>query len=186
MNKIPTLFQRDPDNRSRVLDAVTPGCEWVMNGEGKPTRKLDGTCMRLDDAGAWWARREVKPGKLPPIGFEPVEIDPVTGKTFGWEPVEQSPFVKFWQEAQGSILGMLPGTYELVGPKVNGNPERLHGHHLVRHAIIQPITDPRAFSGQADQLKALVTDLHQTLGWEGIVWHHHDGRMAKLKARDVA
>lgn len=21
-------------------------------------------------------------------------------------------------------------------------------------------------------------------GWEGIVWHHPDGRMAKLKARD--
>ncbi len=22
-------------------------------------------------------------------------------------------------------------------------------------------------------------------GWEGIVWHHPDGRMAKLKARDL-
>jgi hypothetical protein len=22
-------------------------------------------------------------------------------------------------------------------------------------------------------------------GWEGVVWHHPDGRMAKLKARDL-
>ena len=28
--------------------------------------------------------------------------------------------------------------------------------------------------------------LHEAHGWEGLVYHHPDGRMAKMKARDVA
>ena len=34
MNKIPTLFVRDSaTNRKHVLNEVTPGCEWVLDGE---------------------------------------------------------------------------------------------------------------------------------------------------------
>lgn len=58
MQKIPTMFVRDPDNMRYVIDEVTPGCEWVLAGEGTPTRKYDGTCVMFDGA-EWWARREV-------------------------------------------------------------------------------------------------------------------------------
>src|ERR1700679_1790969 len=98
MRKIPTLFVRDPTNRKYVLPEVTPGCQWVLDGEGVATRKFDGTCVMLDADKAWWARREVKDGKEPPPGFETVDHDDVTGKMVGWEPAKQSSFPKYLAE----------------------------------------------------------------------------------------
>lgn len=181
MKKIPTLFARDWNgDRRYVLNQVTPGCEWVAAGEGTPTRKFDGTCVIFKD-GAWWARREVKPGKSTPPGFVVVETDPETGKTVGWEPAVQSGFWKWLAEADAGLGGgerpLDGGTYELVGPKVNGNPEGYSEHVLVEHAEADRLTGaPRDFDGLAKWLHA-----HR---FEGIVWHHPDGRMCKIKRRD--
>lgn len=180
MKKIPTLFKRDPDDRAHVLPEVNPGCEWVLAGEGEPTRKFDGTCVLLDDKGEWWARREVKPGKTPPADYVPVMTDEVTGKTMGWEPIGQSPFAKFHAEALDGH-DPRPGTYELVGPKVNGNPEREPRHRLVEHATAERITVPEL---TFDGIRAVVLAAAEADGCEGLVWHHPDGRMAKIKARD--
>ncbi len=195
MQKIPTLFVRDSENRKYVLPEVNPGCEWVIQGEGKPTRKIDGTCVRLTNDGLWWFRREIKVDKTIPLGFVPVEVDEVTGKIVGWEPAENSGFKKWLDEALShGLAGYLsvpqsieptppPGTYELIGPKINGNPEGVKfGHLLVAHgyeayndrSIIEAC--PRTFED--------LRDFMQNLEWEGIVWHHPDGRMAKLKRRD--
>jgi len=185
MQKIPTLLQRNPDDRAHVTDAVTPGCEWVLAGEGVATRKYDGTCVMLDDDGQWWARREVKPGKASPAGFIEVNVDEVTGKRMGWEPIAQSSFAKFHAEALVTAAPAVPGTYELVGPKINGNPEGTTAHALVSHADAESFRTagvPRT----VPDLVALVAAVGRTGGWEGIVWHHPDGRMAKLKARDLA
>lgn len=182
MQKIPTLFERDEADRRHVTDVVTLGCEWVLAGEGIATRKYDGTCVMLDEGGRWWARREVKPDKAAPANYVLVNLDETTGKAMGWEPIEQSSFAKAF--ADTARAGFQPGTYELVGPKVNGNPEGFDGHALVRHADAETFGvtgHPRL----ADDLKALVAAVGRT-GWEGIVWHHPDGRMAKLKARDLA
>lgn len=183
MRKIPTLFVRDENDRRYVTDEVTPGCEWVLAGEGVATRKYDGTCMMLDEDGEWWARREVKPGKKAPENFVAQQTDETTGKTVGWEPVAQSPFAKFHAEALGNPYERRHiGTYELVGPKVNGNPERAEGHELIWHKDAETFGAtgvPRIY----DDLRKLVLALAKD-GWEGIVWHHPDGRMAKLKARD--
>jgi hypothetical protein len=181
MRKIPTLFVRDPENRANVLDEVTPGCEWVLEGEGKATRKYDGTCMMLDTDGKWWARREVKPGKLPPLTYVYDNFDEVTGKTQGWEPVAQSPFAKFHAEAVHFSFPYPPGTYELIGPKVQGNPEKVKKHMLIAHAAAQPV---RLAPDLHDAPKMWVRYLSED-GWEGVVWHHPDGRMAKLKAKDL-
>lgn len=177
MQKIPTLFQRDPDDMRRVTQEVNPAAAWVLDGEGVATRKYDGTCMMLDVDGVWWSRREVKPGKTPPAGYVAVETDSNTGKTMGWEPAEQSAFAKFWREALATEAPQLAGTYELIGPKINGDPEQAGLHVLVRHEAAQLLHDvPRDFDG-------LVKWLADFEG-EGIVWHHPDGRMAKLKRRD--
>ncbi|WP_018684286.1 hypothetical protein [Actinokineospora enzanensis] len=103
MRKIPTLFQRDPDDRAHVLPEPHPDCRWVLAGEGMPTRKFDGTCVLLDEDGVWWARREVKPGKQAPDGYRPVETDQVTGKTMGWEPIGRSAFAKYFTEALADL-----------------------------------------------------------------------------------
>lgn len=190
MNKIPTLFVRNPDDRRHVLNEVTPGCEWVLAGEGVPTRKYDGTCVMYDGA-AWWARREVKPRKEIPTGYQIVQHDEVTGKLVGWEPIGQSSFAKYHAEAleaaddaeypEGYHPGPWPvGTYELIGPKVNGNPERCEVHELVAHEHAAVAQVPaRSFAALRDTVLRLAGE-----GWEGLVFHHSDGRMAKLKARD--
>ena len=184
MEKIPTLFRRDPDDLKRVLTEVNPGCEWVLAGEGVATCKFDGTCVQLDDGGRWWARREVKPGKAAPDGFAAVMTDETTGKTVGWEPVEQSGFAKWHAQALAEHDGepFAPGTYELCGPKVNGNPEAYVLHVLVAHATAPTAVEldyPLTFDAARDAVLAL-----REQGVEGIVWHHPDGRMAKLKGRD--
>src|SRR5512142_1787630 len=102
MRKIPTLFLRDPADMRRVTRDVHPDCAWVLAGEGVATRKYDGTCVRLDGAGRWYARREVKPGRTAPPGFEPVQTDPATGKTVGWEPAAQSAYARYVAEALGA------------------------------------------------------------------------------------
>src|SRR5262245_23803281 len=113
MEKIPTLFERDWDgDRSRVLDQIHPGCEWAVEGFGVPTRKYDGTCVMFDGS-YWWARREVKPGKEMPPLFKQVSYDEETGKSVGWEPIEQSPFAKFHAEA---VDAWAIDGHELIGP----------------------------------------------------------------------
>jgi hypothetical protein len=179
MQKIPTLFARNPDDRRHVLTQVTPGCEWVLAREGTATRKYDGTCVMFNVRSNWWARREVKPGKKTPPNYTPISTDSVTGKTVGWEPIEQSSFAKYFDEAQDVHRGWPVGTYELCGPKINGNPEALERHTLIRHATaetVAPEFDVRTYEGIADFLSR-----HH---WEGIVYHHPDGRRAKIKTRD--
>lgn len=178
MKKIPTLFVRTEDRRY-VTDQVTPGCEWVLAGEGRATRKYDGTCVLIDDDGVCWTRREVKPGKNPPPGWDEVDHDDVTGKRVGWVPFVQSPFESILTDLFCSGRGddLRPGTYELVGPKINGNPEYFDRHTLVRHGSgLQLLAVPLFYDGLADYLRSLP--------YEGIVWHHPDGRMVKLKRRD--
>lgn len=203
MRKIPTLFKRDPDDMRHVLPEVTPGCEWVLAGEGVATRKYDGTCVALlsvvtaaQCAGfagereyEWFARREVKPGKQPPANFVPVEHDETTGKTVGWEPISQSPFAKFHAEALGNMVEQLTAaemeatTYELCGPKINGNPEGYPQHELIRHNGAETYEiDPADLT--FERLAMLMRSLESHA--EGIVWHHPDGRMAKLKVRDFS
>jgi hypothetical protein len=191
MKKIPTLFQRD-ETRRYMTDVVTPGCEWVLAGEGRATRKFDGTCVlitRMVGEVAVMVRREVRPGAEAPPHFVEVDVDEVTGKQFGWEPYARSGFAKFILEALG-VNGdddypdpecWPEGTYELCGPKINGNPERYDRHVLVKHGMEgAPLgTNARTY----EELRTVLTGPAYD-GYEGIVWHHPDGRMAKLKRRD--
>lgn len=181
MQKIINLFQRNYGGDLLVRNEVVPGAEWVLAGEGIATRKWDGTCCLIRD-GKLYRRHEVKPGKKPPPNLVPAtEPDPVTGKQQGWLPVSAGPDDEWhragWQRACAEYGGQLPdGTYELVGPHINGNPDGFehetlipHGRHLIPDA-------PRTFA-----------ELRQWFAGrniEGIVWHHPDGRMVKIKTRD--
>ena len=177
MKKIPTLFERDwTGDRSRVIPVVNPACAWVMAGEGVATRKIDGTCCLIRD-GRLHKRFETK--NNPPPDFEEVAFDTETGKRFGWRPVGEGPEDRWHREALAACPGLPDGTYELIGPKVQGNPEASDTHTLVRHsteALAFADPPPRNFEG----LRAWLTERDV----EGIVFHHPDGRMAKIKGRD--
>lgn len=174
MKKIPTMFIRNPDNRRYVLPDVTPGCEWVLDGEGAATRKWDGTCVMFDGED-WWARREVKPDSTPPHGWVEADFDETTGKRIGWEPAEQSSFWKFLSEAiEGFTRGR--GTYELCGPKINKNPEGFGHHVLLPHGSELFELGDRSYESIREALRDSAA--------EGIVFWHPDGRKAKIKRRD--
>lgn len=177
MKKIPTIYLRDENDRSHVTDEINPECQWVFDGEGVATRKYDGTCVKIDRYGYTWTRREVKDGKNPPPSFELEDYDDVTGKKFGWVPAFYSPFYRFLAEAQKNQPGLEAGTYELIGPNINGNPEKADHHTLVRHG------EAKLFVGGPIDIPTFIEDCRRS-GFEGIVWHHPDGRMAKLKVRD--
>lgn len=187
-DKIPTALVRDPENRTKVLPEITPGCEWVFAGEGVPTRKWNGTCVMLDDNGKWWARREVKPGKTPPENYMPINFDEVTGKTQGWEPIEQSSYYKYFLEALDWYTWtdeVFRGeTYELLGPKINGDPD-LFGYHTLRKHDDAPVLEELNFAFPPQTVMIALEVLCEREGIEGVVWHHPDGRMAKLKVRDL-
>jgi hypothetical protein len=189
MQKIPTLFMRDWDgNPKHVTRNPNPECAWVFDGEGTPTIKWDGTCVMLDEQGAWWARREVKPGKADPPDFVLIEEDAETGKRMGWEPIGQSSFARWHGEAVAGAVAVdiemhfEAGMYELLGPKVNGNPDGFEAHVLMRHgwAPLRMREDVKTAPRDYDGLAAWLAERP----YEGVVWRHPDGRMAKLKRRD--
>lgn len=181
MKKIPTLFERDWEgDKSRVLDRIHPGCEWVQSGEGVATRKLDGTCCLVRD-GTLLKRRELRDGDTIPPDFEEADRDPETKKIIGWVPVGDGPEDKWHREAHERgvrTLGYMgEGTYELLGPKIQGNPENYSIHVLMPHSLAEIFFDaPRTF----DDLRGWLTDRDI----EGLVFHHPDGRMAKIKQKD--
>lgn len=173
MKKIPTVFLRDMSAQPAVVTKTwRPECEWVRDGEGAPTVKNDGTCC-LVRGGALFKRREMRSEQMPPPGFELVDLDEETGKSVGWVPVTDSPDDKWHREA---FQGEPDGTYELMGPKVQGNKGGFPKHMLVRHGTEHVQANPRTFEE--------VRDFLQGRHMEGIVWHHPDGRMAKVKRRD--
>jgi len=139
------------------------------------TRKIDGTCCLIRD-GKVYKRRELRQMDVAPPDFEEVDTDELTMKRIGWVPVGDGPDDRWYRDAMAAGIDGYEGTYELVGPKVQGNPEGFGEHRFVRHGSMFEPDVPRTFDGLRDYLDG--RDI------EGIVFHHHDGRMAKIKGRD--
>jgi hypothetical protein len=75
MKKIISLFQRNYEGNRKVRDEVTPGAQWVIDGEGKATRKWDGLAVLVKD-GVVFRRYDAKTGRTPPAGFIPAQPSP--------------------------------------------------------------------------------------------------------------
>jgi hypothetical protein len=175
VNKIPTIFLRNPENRKEVLNQWNFLCDWVLYGEGVATRKYDGACCLIKN-GKLFKRREFKKGKPIPRGFIQVEADKVTGNIIGWIEVDKNNLEDQWHRAAFKE-GLSDGTYELLGPKIQGNHEKLTEHILLKHSDAEQFVNvPRSIEGIQIWLKD--KDI------EGLVFHHPDGRMAKIKKRD--
>lgn len=178
MKKIPSVWQRgeafEPGLAKKLgkpyVNIVTPGCEWVLAGEGVATRKWDGTAVLVKD-GKCFARYDCKKGKTPPPGFiHAQDPDEHTGHWPGWIPPE-GPAYQWIREAFSNSGPLSDGTYEALGPKIQGDAESMGRHCLVRHGDLAHADAPREF----EALRAWLAPLDI----EGVVFHHHDGRMAK-------
>lgn len=181
MKKMPTLFKREYGKYGKAVDAVTPGCEWVIQGEGVATEKVDGAACAIID-GKLFRRYDACPkkGRKPPLMGIPCqpEPDPITGHWPFWvECIRGIPSDQHFLRAYDSTPWCREdGTYEAVGLHFQGNPYGLDDDFLEKHGRIKYPDCPRDFEGLYDFLCA-----HEI---EGIVWHRGNGDMAKIKRTD--
>ncbi|WP_343604827.1 DUF5565 family protein [Fluviicola sp.] len=180
MKKISTLFKKDPNNLGRVINEINPENSWVLNGEGIATRKFDGTSVAII-GGVLHKRYDVKKGRTVPENAIPCqEADSLSGHHPHWLRCERAKKEdQFFFEAFDALPEIVDGTYELCGPKIQGNPEKLDRHVLIPHGKeIMEITD---FGFEA--FRTLLSDKNTYI--EGIVFHHiADGRMCKIRKKD--
>lgn len=165
MKKIPSLFVRDGQH---LTDEFHPLASWVVNGEGVATRKWDGTAVLWRD-GILWARYDAKAGKVSPPGFVPCqEPDAITGHHPGWVPADRPSDVWIRKAFECTPTASLVDgwTYEAVGPKIGGNPERFETHELIPHGRVV-VECPRD--------KAGLIAFFETQDMEGVVWWRDPG-----------
>lgn len=181
MVKIPTLFVREfSDHKvTKVTDEVTPGLEWVLEGLGTPTEKIDGSCCAIMD-GRLYKRYDAKKGKTPPPDAIPCqpEPDPVTGHWPHWMMVDNRKAEDKWYWAALCNTPWIEGdgTYEAVGPHFQGNPYGLDEDCLERHGRIKIDGLDPSFEGIKSYLR-----FHDI---EGIVWWRDGKPMCKIKRSD--
>lgn len=191
MKKIPSLFIRNFDEEHLVLITrnVTPGCEWVLNGEGVATRKWDGKATLIQNGNIYY-RFDCKEGRIPPLGFIPCcDPDPITKHWPGWIMFDKyNPFgeEKFYVRAYINTFGSLDampesGTYETCGPKICENAEHFQDYVMIKHGV-----DTLNVDRDFDSIKEFLLNTNI----EGIVFHRHnfnvygDEDMCKIKRTD--
>lgn len=187
VRKMPALFIIDRVNNVGT-EEINPNSEWIFTEPATATIKRDGTNITVMSDGSVWARRAVKKGKTAPQNFILAETDPITGHSFGIEPMDQSSFKKFILEAiENFVDELIPGTFELVGPKIQGNPEKFDKHILIPHGteVATEIPDMTEINPTEAHsiLKAIFTDF-RTRGIEGVVWAGSEGKRVKLRVKD--
>lgn len=168
MQKIPTMFVRDESKTGHpVTDAIKPECQWVLDGEGIATVKLDGTNVKVKN-GQLLKRQKPKDRDYDEASYVPCD--------------RTNPADRWAFEAHDAAMNPADGVYELIGPKVQGNP-----HHRPSHEL-WPVVPPAEvlhiglieFGRTFEGIKLYLSETPI----EGIVFHHPDGRMAKIKRRD--
>src|SRR3990167_1156910 len=112
MEKIPTLYERDPVTKFRTLTRTfAEGLENRM-ASLRATAKWDGTCVKVEG------------GKLYPRykgGFREYTL----------------PFDNLYRDAMAATpLPIEDGTYELCGPKLQKNPHQFADFTFMRHGAV--------------------------------------------------
>ena len=142
----------------------------------------------------YFKRYDAKNGKTPPANFLPAqpEGDPVTGHWPGWVPIDgaapqdarHAEAITALQNSARFVYQIIPGTYELCGPKVNGNPENLTSHLLIRHGKVRYPNFPRSYEGIRDMLVSL--NIEGVVFWRYPELASNDDRqqMAKIRLAD--
>lgn len=177
MRKISTLFKKDPTDLSRVVNEINPENEWVLTNS-IATRKFDGTSCAIIN-GDIYKRYDVKKGRSIPDGAIACQgPDELTGHHPHWVKCDRSDKSdRYHFEAFDSNPTWDDGTYELCGPKIQGNPEAFTDHCLVKHGEFKYHIEDYSFEGIKDFLAN--NDI------EGLVFHEINGeRMCKIRKSD--
>jgi hypothetical protein len=182
MEKIPTLFERD--DHFRVVDRPRAECAWVFDGEGTGTEKLDGTNVRLTVRSGRVVRVEKR--------RNPSRAQKQQGIIDGWyaDTDDYSAEDKWILTAARNtdVSGWPDGEHscEALGPHIQGNPLGLTEQRCLPFNLQAPVYHavPRGYAGLRDFLARLESSFAPGHLAEGIVFHHPDGRRAKIKRKD--
>lgn len=178
MKKIPTLFEREYQNHRVVgiKNKVTEGMEWVLEGEGVATVKVDGACCAIID-GELYKRYDAKKGRKPPEGAIPCcDPDQITGHWPHWVKVDpNNPADKWFVEAYKGTIMLTDGTYEAIGPHFQGNPYNQTTDWLYKHGQ-DKIEVERTF----EDIKRFISENEI----EGIVFWKDGEPQCKIKRTD--
>lgn len=184
MKKIPTLFERifEGHKVAGITDKVTTNMEWVLDGEGIATVKMDGSCCAIID-GIFYKRFDAKKGRKIPEGAIPCcEPDPVTGHHPHWVRVNHdNPADKWFFEAlinserAGGVVLDHDATYEALGPHFNGNPHGKFYDYIEPHGA-RVVEVERSFEG----IKKYLEDNYI----EGLVFWKDGEPQCKIKRSD--
>jgi hypothetical protein len=182
MEKIPTLFERD--EHFRVVDRPRAECAWVFDGEGTGTEKLDGTNIRLTVRSGRVVRVEKR--------RNPSRVHKQQGIVDGWyaDTDEYSAEDKWIRTAAANtdVSEWPDGEHscEALGPHIQGNPLDLPQARCVPFNLAVPVYAevPRSYPGLRGYLATLESRFSPGHLAEGIVFHHPDGRRAKIKRKD--
>lgn len=187
MNKIPTIFLR-PERAGKGPLTITrephPDCGWVFDGEGIATEKLDGMNVRLTVRARTIVRVEKR--------RNPTKEQKAAGIVDPWyvDADVKAPEDKWIFEAVSGTNAIIcpDGEHccEALGPNIQGNPLGLEHHVCIAFDLAPAIylDAPRSH----DELRVFLAQLDskESPGHlaEGIVFHHPDGRRAKIKRKD--
>lgn len=191
MIKMSTLFKKHPEDLSKVIDEFNEKNSWIFT-EGKAYVKRDGTSVAFINGG-FYKRYESRPNKKKNALTEftqPLEgaiacseRDPKTGKQVFWEPVtsqdkwHMEALYKFQEQNGGNKP--VDGTYELCGPRINGNKEKLPEHVFIKH-------DSEPFELEISKETITYENIKKILeenNIEGIVFHNVNDPTVKCKIR---
>lgn len=180
MRKIKTAFERDwGGDQSLVIDKVL--VPLTANADSNlylsdpvPTVKFDGTAVLVQD-GVLFKRYDCKKGRTPPESFMPAqEKDEITGHWPGWIVVDEDDPANKWYFAD-VLPPQQDGTYEFIGPKVNGNNECRIIHWYIPHGASVLVS--KDVGTTFAEIKEFLT-IHPI---EGIVWWYGGKPIAKIK-----
>lgn len=183
MQKIPTLFERDA--KFLVMDIWRADCTWVRDGQGVATEKVDGTNVRLTIRSGTVVRVEKR--------RNPSKQQKAAGIVDAWytdaltsDPADAHIYAAValtdcttWVDGEHSC--------EAIGPNIQGNPLGLANPVCIPFNNLDRVWHsdaPRTFDGLYAILATQDSRLSPGHLAEGIVFHHPDGRRAKIKRKD--
>lgn len=186
MEKIPTLFERDWEGHRKVIDQIA--LSDFDFSKAVATEKLDGMNVRITVRNHTIVRVEKR--------RNPSKTQKAQGIKDPWyvdarEEAKEDQYL-FEAVAQTDFSAIPDGEWsgEALGPKIQGNPLQLNTHKLFFFSLEdwrQRVTFkdvPTSFEGLKKWLPEQKSLFGQDCGIEGIVWHHPDGSMCKIKVKD--
>lgn len=193
MKKLKTILPKDPKDLGRVIEGE------LMEGISYFKLKIDGTACMLKDGKPYcrydaklfkknkgkvvtYSKEEVK-SKLPEGALACQEPDDKSGHWPHWIPcLEDNPQHKHIWEGFHNTLGKIDGTYECIGPKIQGNP-----HNEVKHVWINHNSEALRFLvwGWRENPHKFFKNLFKNFHFEGLVaYNDQDEPIGKIRKSD--